>query len=429
MRASLGKRGTLLLLREDANNHLRLETMKVGVLFSNTAPTAGGAFTFQDEVFQSLISLESKHSFVIFGYLTESQAREAGAKQLQFFPFPRSFPGRAVFYLARRAASIVAGLPIIGNRIRVTNRFQRAIQDIGIEFMWFINPTIYFEVDIPYIFTVWDLQHRLQPWFPEVTAKRQWRLREQHYASAIPRASAVIIGTESGKAEIVQFYGVPPERVKLVPHPTPRFALCAPKNSGKEVLAKYRIPEGYLFYPAQFWPHKNHVGLLLAVNLLREKYNLILPVVFVGSDTGNLPHVRRMVDELGLSGQIHFLGFVPQEDLLGLYRNAFALIYLTFFGPENLPPLEAFALGCPVIASNVAGAQEQLGDAALLVDPRDEEQIVLVVKSLYDDLELRRTLIQRGFERAIKWTGEDYVRSVFAILDEFEPIRRCWGKG
>jgi glycosyltransferase involved in cell wall biosynthesis len=248
------------------------------------------------------------------------------------------------------------------------------------------------------------------------------------YATAIPRASAVIVGTETGKAEIVQFYGVPPERVKLIPLPTLEFALSASKDSGKEVLTKYRIPEGYLFYPAQFWPHKNHVGLLLAIKILREQYDLTLPVVFVGSDMGNLPYVRRMVDELGLSTQVHFLGFVPQEDLVGLYRNAFALTFLTFFGPDNLPPLEAFALGCPVIASNVSGAQEQMGDAALLVDPRDEEQIALAVKSLYEDLELRRTLMQRGFERANKWTGEDYVRSVFAILDEFEPVRRCWGK-
>jgi glycosyltransferase involved in cell wall biosynthesis len=291
--------------------------------------------------------------------------------------------------------------------------------------MWFVTPD-YVEFDIPYIFTVLDLQHRLQPWFPEVSSNGQWHKREQMYATAIPRASAVIIGAEAGKMEIVHFYRVPQMRVKLIPHPTPRFALSASKNTGKEALAKYHIPEGYLFYPSQFWPHKNHVGLLLAVNLLRERYNLILPVVFVGSDKGNLQYVRRVVDELGLSTQVHFLGFVPREDMVGLYHNAFALTYLTFFGPENLPPLEAFALGCPVIGSKVSGAKEQLGDAALLVDPRDEEQIALAVKSLYDDPALRRTLVQRGFKRAAKWTAEDYVKGVFAILDELEPVRRCW---
>jgi len=398
--------------------------MKVGVVLGPSE--VGGNTTFQDEVFQALIGLESKHTFVAFGYLTEEQARGASAaKHLQFFPFPRSLPERAIFKFTRIAASVVADLPILRNRLQVTNWLQRAVRDLGIEVVWFVIP--YMEVDVPYIFTVLDLQHRLQPWFPEVSANGRWRGREKSYATAIPRASVVIAYSEVGKAEIVHFYRVPPERVSLIPLPTPRFALRASKDSGEEVLTKYHIPEAYLFYPAQFWPHKNHVGLLLAVNLLREKHDLVLPVVFVGSDKGNLQYVRRVVDELSLSGQVHFLGFVPQEDLVGLYRHAFALTFLTFFGPVNLPPLEAFALGCPVVASNVSGAQEQLGDAALLVDPRDEEQIALAVKSLYDDPALRQTLVQRGLERAARWTGEDYVRSVFAILDDFEPVRRCWG--
>ena len=404
--------------------------MKVGVFLGNLTPAAGGGFTFQDDIFQALIRLESKHTFVAFSNLTKDQTRGVTAKHLQFVSLQRGFLERARYKLTRIAARAVAKLPIIRNwfhipQITRTHWLKQAVDDLGIEVMWFLAPG-YIEVDIPYIFTVWDLQHRLQPWFPEVSANGQWCGRENMYAIAIPRALAVIVGAEAGKEETVHFYRVPPERVNLIPHPTPGFALSASKDSGKEVLTKYHIPEGYLFYPAQFWPHKNHVGLLLAVNLLRERYDLILPVVFVGSDKGNLQYVRRVVDELGLSTQVHFLGFVPQEDLVGLYRHAFALTYLTFFGPENLPPLEAFALGCPVIASNVSGAQEQLGDAALLVDPRDEEQIALAVKSLYDDPALRQTLVQRGLERAARWTGEDFVKSVFAILDDFEPIRRCW---
>jgi len=417
----------LSLWPEDAASPRALAKMKVGVLLGTRLRTVGGGFTFEDDVFRSLLRVESKHTFVIFGYLTETQAREARANHLQVFPFPRSFPGRAMFYLDRSVASAVRDLPIVGNRLGVKSRLQRAIRDFGIEVMWFVGPS-YLEVDVPYIFTVWDLQHRLQPWFPEVSANGEWRRREKMYAIAIPRASAVIVGTEAGKAEVVHFYRVPAERVKIIPHPTPAFALNASQGSSKEVLPKYQIPEGYLFYPAQFWPHKNHVGLLLAVDLLRKKHNLVLPVVFVGSDQGNLQHVRRIVHELGLSEQVHFLGFVPQQDLVGLYRNAFALTYLTFFGPENLPPLEAFALGCPVIASGVAGAQEQLGDAALLVDPKNETQVAMAIKSLYEDSELRKTLVQRGLERAARRTGGDFVRSVLSILEELEPVRRCWGR-
>jgi len=395
--------------------------MKVGIFLDNIKPTSGGGFTFLDEIIQALMRLESKHIFVLFNYLNKKQSKEITPKHVEFVSLRLNFLER------RLAKGRVGKLLRLHKRFELEQRLGRLVAEHRIELMWFVTALI--EVDIPYIFTVWDLQHRLQPWFPEVSANGGWRIRENAFSTAIPRASKVIVGTEAGKAEIIHFYRVPPERVKLIPHPTPQFALTALEDSNETVLTKYHIPEGYLFYPAQFWAHKNHIGLLLAVKLLRQKYGCIFPVVLVGSDSGNLQYVRRIADELDLSAQVHFLGFIPREDLAELYRNAFALTYLTFFGPDNLPPLEAFALGCPVIASNVSGAQEQLGDAALLVDPKNEEQIAQAVMTLHDDPVLRQTLVQRGLKRATKWTGDDYVRGVFSILDEFEPVRRCWDKG
>jgi glycosyltransferase involved in cell wall biosynthesis len=99
---------------------------------------------------------------------------------------------------------------------------------------------------------------------------------------------------------------------------------------------------------------------------------------------------------------------------------------MTFFGPDNLPPLEAMALGCPVIASNVSGAKEQLGDAALLVDPKKPEEIAEAIKSLSEDSALRQDLIKRGLIRAYRWTAQDYVKEIFSVIDNFEAIRRCW---
>jgi glycosyltransferase involved in cell wall biosynthesis len=149
-------------------------------------------------------------------------------------------------------------------------------------------------------------------------------------------------------------------------------------------------------------------------------------LVFVGSDQGNESYVREMVQKLNLSQQVYFLGFVPQEDMVNLYGHAFALTFMTFFGPDNLPPLEAMALGCPVIASNVSGAKEQLGDAALLVDPKKPEEIAEAIKSLSEDSALRQDLIKRGLIRAYRWTAQDYVKEIFSVIDNFEAIRRCW---
>ena len=182
----------------------------------------------------------------------------------------------------------------------------------------------------------------------------------------------------------------------------------------------------YLFYPAQFWAHKNHINLLHAVDRLANVYGRSLDAVFVGADHGNLEHVKSVCSRLGLAGRVHFLGFVPRDDLVSLYREAFALSYVTFFGPENLPPLEAFALGCPVIASNVSGASEQLGDAAIFVDPRSPDDIASAVVRLRDEAGLRERLLVSGKEIARERSSESFVTGALAFLDDFEAVRRCW---
>ena len=211
-----------------------------------------------------------------------------------------------------------------------------------------------------------------------------------------------------------KFYGVPSERIKILPHPTPRFALNAQPPADSDVLSRYGLSPGYLFYPAQFWPHKNHANLLRAVAELRDQHELLFEVVLVGSDKGNQQHIRELANQLGLGSHVHFLGFVSQQDLAVLYQNAFALTYQSFFGPENLPPLEAFALGCPVIAANVSGAVEQLGDAAILVDPKNVEEIAGAIRTLHNDLKLLAELVCRGRERALARTADHFVRGVFS---------------
>ena len=123
--------------------------------------------------------------------------------------------------------------------------------------------------------------------------------------------------------------------------------------------------------------------------------------------------------------RVRFLGFVETSELVRLYRGAHALVYLSFFGPENLPPLEAFALGCPVVQADVAGAREQLGDAALRVPPTDASAVAAAVRR-FEDPTFREGMTEDGRARAAGYTADGYVRGVVEFLNEFEPIRSSW---
>jgi glycosyltransferase involved in cell wall biosynthesis len=392
--------------------------MKVGVFLEDFSPDVGGGYTIQEDIFRALIEHidDTHHSFVIFCRRPEGLAKFLTNPRLEAVGFPGAFGKRV---LARAGSGLNA---LFENRKR-QSRLEQLCKEAGVDFMWFVGAEAV-QVDLPYMAIVWDLQHRLQPWFPEVSAGGTWRHRERFYSEFLRRATIIIASNEAGRAEVEHFYQVTGDRIKILPHPTPAFALNSERSDPGTVLKKYSLKENYIFYPAQFWSHKNHVNLLLAAAELKQKHNLDLPVVFVGSDKGNADYVRNFAAQLKLD--VTFLGFVPLEDLIALYRGAFALAYVTFFGPENLPPLEAFALGCPVVASDVSGGKEQLSDAALLVNARDPSHIAAALKSLHDDPSLRQSLIEKGRARAERWTAHHFVRSVFSALDEFESVRRCW---
>ncbi len=99
------------------------------------------------------------------------------------------------------------------------------------------------------------------------------------------------------------------------------------------MLAQFRLPPNYIFYPAQFWSHKNHMRILRAILHLKQKYNLRLPVVFTGSDQGNESYIRQLVQTLQLDNQVFFLCHVSRPALRALYQNAFGLCYPSFLGP------------------------------------------------------------------------------------------------
>jgi glycosyltransferase involved in cell wall biosynthesis len=395
--------------------------MHVGVFLRKLAPQQGGAFTFQETILAGLLRSSSAHRFTVFTY--EDVTPYLGQHRVAFVQLHREPEPSGWLSKARQLRvllrTLADGLPVGPGPAAL----HKAVLHARIDLVWF--PTqVYEYVEVPYIFTVWDLQHRLQPYFPEVSVGGSgFDPREKHLGHAISRASFVVTSNPAAQEEVHLFYRVPRERIKLLPQPTPDFVF-ADDPQGADLRL---VPEApFLFYPAQFWPHKNHVVLLEALHILKKEHGLALTAVFAGSDMGNRAYIEQYAEKLGLTGQLRFLGFVTAATLVALYRKAFALVFPSFFGPENMPPLEAFALGCPVIASAVSGSEYQLKDAALLFDPKDERALARHILQLHADPALRNKLVAAGRQRAESWRGDQYIAGLLAVVDDFAAIRRCW---
>lgn len=410
--------------------------MKVGIYWPVIEPEKGGEFTLRNDVTVDLVNLvnETNHQLVIF--TNDSQRLPLSIRQserisLQTLP---TKSGKTLEYALKATSRALRRLSTGSTLLKwhqrqiLEQQLEQLIAEHQVQFFLFLSPQ-YLTLEIPYAVLIYDLQHRLQPFFPEVSAGGVWEMREEQFNHLLKRAAYVITGTETGRKEIQTFFQVWPDRIKVIPYPTPSFALREQANTSvcEEFLRKTGIDRPFFFYPAQFWPHKNHIGILHALKVLRDDESSLKPyVVFSGADKGNLGHIRRTVTELALDDQVKILGFIPLEEVCALYRTATALIFYSFFGPDNLPPLEAFALGCPVIAAKVPGAEEQLADAALLVDPTDYRALAATMRTLLLSPDVCSELKQKGRERSRQWTTTDFATSLFQLLDSFQPYRQCW---
>jgi len=316
-------------------------------------------------------------------------------------------------------------------KIHIENPFDKYLSTYDIDLIYFISSSGYalYTDKYNYIFTVWDLCHRDFMEFPEVRDKRAFETREDVYQRVLTKAIAVIVDSELGKENVVRRYGVDPERVGILhfsPAPEIRLDDDAYQSGFVDIKQKYQINGDYIYYPAQFWAHKNHVYILKAMALLKEKHDTELYAVFSGADKGNLDHVLAVAESLRIKHLVKYVGFVSNEEIPYLYKQSLALVMPTYFGPTNLPPLEAFQLGVPVIYSDLPGLREQVGDAALLIDLSNPQSLVDQLLSLLHQPELCKNLIEKGRNQVSQHSDDERWKVLESIFDRFSVKLSCW---
>lgn len=261
-----------------------------------------------------------------------------------------------------------------------------------------------FLTDLPSVYHPWDLQHLHLPQFftPEAI-----RARERSYRAYCDQASMVAVASSWHARDLMCHYGLPTEKVRVVPAAPVLSAYEPPTDEDlRTARAKFSLPPDFIFYPAQTWAHKNHLALLDALALLRDREGLTVPLVSSGKLNEFYPRIEERARELGLAEQIKFLGFVSTTELQSLYRLCRLVVFPTKFEGFGMPLMEAFLAGAPVASSNVTSLPEQAGDAALIFDPDRHEEIAAAVSRLWTDDALRHTLAGRGRARVSLFTYE-----------------------
>jgi glycosyltransferase involved in cell wall biosynthesis len=236
-----------------------------------------------------------------------------------------------------------------------------------------------------------DVQHHELPGF---FSRAERTFRRLAYDRAAQRADHVLTLSDHARGQIVERLGIDAARVTAIPCAVDHDRFTPAPDEHDAALPA--LPERFVFYPANLWPHKNHERLLRAFARVTEDVHLVLTGQTYGKP---LP---------GPTGaRVHHLGHIDFALIPALYRRATALVFPSLFEGFGMPLVEAMASGCPVAASARGAIAEVCGDAALAFDPTSEEAIADAIGRIVADNTLRTRLRTAGLERAAQFRWDD----------------------
>ena len=270
---------------------------------------------------------------------------------------------------------------------------------------------------IPSVITVHDLAFLRWPHF----------LTENHAAyysqidRAVRHAKHIIVPSVSTKNDVVGQLGASPKKISVIYEAaSPQYCPLSPERCRAAMQAKYGIPEKYIFFVSTIEPRKNIEGLLDAFYHLRKYYNIEdTGLVLAGKPGWLYEEIYQKVEQLELGRSTFFVGRVPDEDLHQLFVGARCHVHPAFYEGFGLSPLEAMACGTPTIVSNTSSMPEVVGDAGLIVDPANREEIAVAMHRLLTEEALHQELSQKGLQRASVFS---WSRAASETLDVYRMV-------
>jgi glycosyltransferase involved in cell wall biosynthesis len=350
----------------------------VGISLLTLVPRiSGGSETYARELVRALARVGRLDYHVFAPKIARDAVDGLPGTTVSAYAAARAMPGRM------RAMALATAFP---------GRIRRELDPARLTALHFpLTIAIPRGTGVPSATSVLDLQHEI---YPRFFSRAELAYRRIAYRAAVRESRLVIAISEHVKETIVERLGVASERVRTIY-----------LGIDLERLQPGEGPhEPFLLYPANGWPHKNHERLLEAFALVRRE-RPELRLVLTGSGLERLPS----------RDGVEIRGHVPGDELVRLFQTAQALVFPSLYEGFGLPPLEAMACGCPIVASHAGAMPEVLGDAARYFDPTDPEEIAAGVMDVLAD---PARLVERGLARARGFTWDECARRHDDVYEE-----------
>lgn len=303
------------------------------------------------------------------------------------------------------------------SRIDQAQRQPLSSRGVDLLFCPFTAPA-YAEPGIPVVSVIHDMQHKDYPqFFPE----KEIEIRDLFMADVRSGAARIVCISENVRDAVLRYLGADPAGTHVVYNCIhSRLGADIPDETRKAVTHRLGVHKRpYMFYPANFWPHKNHRMLLAAYGIFHHRHPGAAPdLVFTGALEEEQRLLMYVAKVMGIREHVHFLGFLTQEDLGLVLQESLFLVFPSLYEGFGIPVLEAMSLGKPVVCSNVTSLPEVAGDAALFFDPRKPVEMADAMAKITLDPALAADLTNLGKKRADLFRKEEMVGKYLNIFQD-----------
>lgn len=250
---------------------------------------------------------------------------------------------------------------------------------------------------IPSVLTFHDMQHVFHPEF--FSQFELWR-RNRSYRISAEEADGIIAVSGHVKSSLTDQYDIAPEKIDVV-HTGygDEFRVIDDAELLAGIGYKYGLNKPFILYPAATWPHKNHLNLLAAIKILKERNLFSGQLVLTGAAMDRRAAVTQEIARLGLGDSVRMLGYISAKDMPYLYNLAKMLIFPSLFEGFGIPLVEAMACCCPIVCSNITSLPEVVGDAGVLFDPYSADDMAEKIIRVWNDSDLRDEMKKKGLKR------------------------------
>ena len=263
-----------------------------------------------------------------------------------------------------------------------------------------------------------DLQH---VHLPEYFSRYERIGRSLKYKAFCGAADLVAVSSSWVKDDVADNFGISRSKIAVVPlaPATELVDISLTPSECISVQQQFRLPDEFAFYPAQTWPHKNHLALVNAIAVARDRYGIKVPLVLAGRQGSSFASIHRRIDQLGLADHVHSLGFVSARQLQALYKLCKIVVIPSKFEAASFPLWEAFLAGAPAACSNVTSLPRQANGAALVFGADDVDSMAQCICRLWTDDRLRQELAEKGAAVVSQFTWK---RTALAFRGHYRNI-------